>query len=249
MVLVDSLLLHVDDLLLVQVLLLWSHLTTLTWGLTGLHHHERVCREALHTHHLGVEAGRELLCLLSLSFSILNRFSSFLLLFFSFSFILFFLVLFRLLLVEHRLNYMVGLNLDFVVISFRFGMSRIFLIFRLLINIFLNILFFFLNIRLSLFLASFHFPDLFFSTSLAPSFSSTISTSTTTSWCTIVSFLIITSSSLLVSSAFLAVLLRWSLLLGFFLHLTVVIILLIIFIFSDIFFFILFIVLLCILLS
>ena len=65
MVLADGLLLHVDDLLLVQLLLFWRHsISSLAWRLTWLSlHHERVWSswwEALHTHshHLRIE-GRD----------------------------------------------------------------------------------------------------------------------------------------------------------------------------------------------
>ena len=116
------------------MLLLRSHLTALGWDLTGLHHHEGV-----HTHHLRIEARWELRCLLRLSFRILLRFGSFLLLFAAFMVVFFFLVLVSFLLVENLFSYLVSLNLDFTFIRFR--RSRIFLIFRFLIKIFLNIFF------------------------------------------------------------------------------------------------------------
>ena len=84
-----------------------------------------------------IEARWELRCLLRLSFRILNRFGSFLLLFVAFMVV--FLVLVSFLLVENLFSYLVSLNLDFTFIWFR--RSRIFLIFRLLIRIFLNIFF------------------------------------------------------------------------------------------------------------
>ena len=47
LVLVDSLLLHIDDLLIVNILLFWSHLRT--WI-----HHAHEWSSTLHTHHLGI---------------------------------------------------------------------------------------------------------------------------------------------------------------------------------------------------
>ena len=128
LVLVDGLLLHVDDLLLVQLLLFLSHVLLLAWRLTWLPlHHERVrcsLREALHTHshHLRVESGELRRLLLSFSFRVLSWFSD--CLFFLFAFFFFF-GLVSILLLKNVFDHCISLCLSLIVISRR---TRLFLI-------------------------------------------------------------------------------------------------------------------------